>query len=247
VAFLSFCDVECRRGGQPVLRGVSFDLDRDETLVLLGRSGSGKTTVIRIVLRLLDFQSGKITLDNRDLRDTDVIELRRRIGYVIQEVGLLPHWSVARNIAMVPRLKRWPEQRVADRVQSLMQQVGLPHQQFASRMPHHLSGGQRQRVGVARALAAEPALLLFDEPFGALDPVTRHDMQQQFLALRTEYRVPAIFVTHDVNEALRLGTRIAVLDKGRLELLATPDEFLRAQTPTARAFLDTLAAPERRA
>jgi osmoprotectant transport system ATP-binding protein len=225
---------------------MSFDLDRDETLVLLGRSGSGKTTVIRIILRLLDFQTGKVTLDNRDLRDMDVIELRRGIGYVIQEVGLLPHWTVEQNIAMVPRLKRWPADRVKERVRELMQQVSLPYEQFSARMPHHLSGGQRQRVGVARALAAEPSLLMFDEPFGALDPVTRHDMQQQFLALRARYRVPAIFVTHDVNEALRLGTRIAVLDEGRLELLASPDEFLRAQTPTARAFLDTLAAPERR-
>jgi osmoprotectant transport system ATP-binding protein len=244
VPFLSFTDVKCVRGTQAVLRGVSFSLDRDETLVLLGRSGSGKTTVIRIVLRLVDFQSGQITLDNRDLRDTNVIELRRRIGYVIQEVGLLPHWTVRQNIAMVPRLKRWPEDRVERRVHDLMEQVGLPYEQYALRMPHHLSGGQRQRVGVARALAAEPALLLFDEPFGALDPVTRYDMQQQFLSLRAQYRVPAIFVTHDVNEALRLGTRIAVLEDGQLELLATPGEFLHAQTPTARAFLDTLAAPE---
>ena len=247
MAFLSFCDVECRRGGRAVLHDLSFDLDRDETLVLLGRSGSGKTTVIRLILRLLDFQSGAITLDNNGLRNTDVIELRRSIGYVIQEVGLLPHWSVAQNIAMVPKLKRWPADRVDRRVRELMQQVGLPYAEFASRMPHHLSGGQRQRVGVARALAAEPSLLLFDEPFGALDPVTRHDMQQQFLKLRKDYRIPAIFVTHDVNEALQLGTRIAVLEQGCLELMATPGEFFQAQTPTARAFLDTLPLPERRA
>jgi osmoprotectant transport system ATP-binding protein len=247
VAFLSFRDVECRRDGRAVLRGFSFDLDQDETLVLLGRSGSGKTTVIRLIIRLLDFQGGAITLDNRDLHTTDVIQLRRSIGYVIQEVGLLPHWTVAQNIAMVPRLKRWPADRVDQRVRELMQQVSLPYDQFAARMPHQLSGGQRQRVGVARALAAEPALLLFDEPFGALDPVTRYEMQQQFLTLRNEYRVPAIFVTHDVNEALRLGTRIAVLENGQLELIATPAEFLKAQTPVARAFLETLPIPGRRA
>jgi len=245
VAFLSFCDVECRRGARAVLRDFSFDLDREETLVLLGRSGSGKTTVIRLIIRLLDFQSGKITLDNSDLRSADVIELRRRIGYVIQEVGLLPHWTVAQNIGMVPRLKRWPADRVENRIRELMQQVSLPYDEFAARKPHHLSGGQRQRVGVARALAAEPALLLFDEPFGALDPVTRYDMQQQFLKLRNDYRVPAIFVTHDVNEALRLGTRIAVLENGQLELIATPAEFLQAQTPVARAFLETLQLPGR--
>ena len=245
MAFLSFCDVECRRGARAVLRDFSFDLDREETLVLLGRSGSGKTTVIRLIIRLLDFQSGKITLDNSDLRSADVIELRRRIGYVIQEVGLLPHWTVAQNIGMVPRLKRWPADRVENRIRDLMQQVSLPYDEFAARKPHHLSGGQRQRVGVARALAAEPALLLFDEPFGALDPVTRYDMQQQFLKLRNDYRVPAIFVTHDVNEALRLGTRIAVLENGQLELIATPAEFLQAQTPVARAFLETLQLPGR--
>ena len=247
MAFLSFRDVECRRDGRAVLRGFSFDLDQDETLVLLGRSGSGKTTVIRLIIRLLDFQGGAITLDNRDLHTTDVIQLRRSIGYVIQEVGLLPHWTVARNIAMVPRLKRWPPDRVEQRVRELMQQVSLPYDQFAARMPHQLSGGQRQRVGVARALAAEPALLLFDEPFGALDPVTRYEMQQQFLTLRNEYRVPAIFVTHDVNEALRLGTRIAVLENGQLELIATAAEFLKARTPVARAFLETLPIPGRRA
>jgi osmoprotectant transport system ATP-binding protein len=247
VAFLSFRDVECRRGSRTVLRGFSFDLDHDETLVLLGRSGSGKTTVIRLIIRLLDFQSGKITLDNCDLHTTDVIELRRRIGYVIQEVGLLPHWTVAQNIAMVPRLKKWPAGRVEQRVHELMQQVSLPYDEFAARMPHHLSGGQRQRVGVARALAAQPSLLLFDEPFGALDPVTRYEMQQQFLKLRNEYRIPAIFVTHDVNEALRLGTRIAVLENGQLELMTTPGEFLQAQTPVARAFLETLPLPGRRA
>lgn len=246
MAFLSFRDVECRRGGRPVLRSLSFDLESDETLILLGRSGSGKTTVIRLILRLLNFESGSITLQGRDLRETNVIELRRSIGYVIQDVGLLPHWTVGQNIAMVPRLKEWPVARIETRVHSLMEQVGLAYEHFASRFPHHLSGGQRQRVGVARALAAEPSLLLFDEPFGALDPVTRHDMQEQFLELRNKYRMPAIFVTHDVNEAMRLGTRIAVLDQGQLEMIARAAEFSEAQTPTARAFLNTLPLAERR-
>lgn len=246
MAFLSFRNVECRRGGHLILEDISFDLEGGETLVLLGSSGSGKTTVIRLILRLLDFDRGQIRIENRDLHDTDRIGLRRRIGYAIQEVGLLPHWTVARNIAMVPSLEGWPEGRIDSRVRELMEQVELPYEQYGHRFPHQLSGGQRQRIGVARALAARPSLLLFDEPFGALDPVTRRDMQQEFIKLREQYQVPAIFVTHDVSEALKLGTRIAVLDKGRLELIAKRDEFLQARTPVARQFLDTLEFPKER-
>lgn len=239
--FLSFRDVECRRNGRVVLDRLSLDLHGGETLVLLGRSGSGKTTILRLILRLLPFDGGDILFEGRDLRSWDPIALRRRIGYVIQDVGLLPHWTVEQNIALAPKLRGWPEEKTHERVRELLAQVGLPYEDFARRMPHHLSGGQRQRVGVARALAANPALLLFDEPFGALDPITRLDMQQQFLALREQYRVPAIFVTHDVGEALKLGTRIAVLENGRMELMASRDEFWNATTPVAQAFLKTLA------
>jgi osmoprotectant transport system ATP-binding protein len=244
VDFLSFRNVECRRGGRVILQSLSFSLGAGETLVLLGRSGSGKTTVIRLIVRLLDFDSGEIVFDGSDLRKLDVIALRRRIGYVIQEVGLLPHWTVARNIAMVPALEQWPRDRMDARVQELMEQVKLPYREFGNRYPHELSGGQRQRVGVARALAAQPALLLFDEPFGALDPVTRRDMQEQFLRLREQYQVPAIFVTHDIEEALRLGTRIAVLEGGCLETIAPRQDFLQANTPVAKAFLNTLSSRE---
>jgi osmoprotectant transport system ATP-binding protein len=240
VAFLSFRQVGCRRGGQNVLEDVSFEVDEAETFVLLGRSGSGKTTALRLVNRLLEYDSGEILFEGKDLRSLDPIALRRRIGYVIQEVGLLPHWTIAQNVALVPMLQRWPRGKAEERVDVLLEQVALPPEQFAHLYPSELSGGHRQRIGVARALAGNPSLLLFDEPFGALDPITRRDMQRQFLQLRELYRTPAIFVTHDVSEALALGTRIGVLDKGRLELIASPEEFLSAATPIARAFLNTL-------
>jgi osmoprotectant transport system ATP-binding protein len=184
--------------------------------------------------------SGQILLENADIQTLDPISLRRRIGYVIQDVGLLPHWTVSENAGLVPKLESWPPDRTTARVAELLEQVGLPASTFSNRYPHELSGGQRQRVGVARALANESKLLLFDEPFGALDPITRHEMQQQFLALRARYNIASLFVTHDVGEALALGTRIGLLENGRLELLATPEEFLRTQLPAARRFLDTL-------
>ncbi len=215
-------------------------MERGETLVLLGRSGSGKTTALRLINRMLPLSGGKIMLDGEDVTTLDPINLRRKIGYVIQEFGLLPHWTIEQNVALVPRLLGWPVEKRRRRVQELLEQVGLDPEQVRRRRPHQLSGGQRQRVGVARALAAEPGLLLFDEPFGALDPVTRHEMQQQFIRLRDQYHVASIFVTHDLAEALSLGSRIALLDGGKLEIMARPDEFVNATTPLAQAFLHTL-------
>ena len=227
-------------GGKLILDRLSLEIQRGETLVLLGRSGSGKTTALRLINRLLQPSAGKIYLDGQDLSQLDPIALRRRIGYVIQEFGLLPHWTVEQNVALVPRLLNWPLLRQQERARELLDQVGLPFEEMRNRKPHELSGGQRQRVAVARALAVSPGLLLFDEPFGALDPVTRHEMQQQFLQLRDQYQAAAVFVTHDILEALALGTKIAVLHEGKLEIMTTPREFYRAETPTARAFLETL-------
>ena len=226
--------------GRKILDGLSFELDPGETLVLLGRSGSGKTTALRLINRLLEPTSGQIFLDGRDTRSFSPIDLRRRIGYVIQEFGLLPHWTVEQNVMLVPRLLAWPIDRQRAKARELLEQVGLSGDEMAARHPHQLSGGQRQRVAVARALAAGSKLLLFDEPFGALDPVTRHEMQQQFLALRSQYQIASVFVTHDLMEALAISTRIAVLDQGKLEALVTPEEFPKVTTPTARAFLETL-------
>jgi osmoprotectant transport system ATP-binding protein len=208
--------------------------------VLLGRSGSGKTTALRLINRMLEPTSGSVWIDGQDTKTLDAIQLRRRVGYVIQEFGLLPHWTIEQNVALVPRLLGWPADKQRKRARELLEQVGLKADELGSRLPHQLSGGQRQRVAVARALAAEPQLLLFDEPFGALDPVTRHEMQQQFIQLRKGYNVASVFVTHDLLEALSIATRIAVLDRGKLEVVATPDEFFDVATPVARAFLDTL-------
>ncbi len=226
LAYLSFRDVSYHAGNRVILDRLSLDVEHGETLVLLGRSGSGKTTALRLINRMLTPSSGSIFIDGKDIATFDAIELRRKIGYVIQEFGLLPHWTVEQNISLVPRLLGWPADKQRERSSELLQQVGLASNNMASRKPRELSGGQRQRVAVARALAAQPLLLLFDEPFGALDPVTRHEMQQQFLRLRAEYDVASVFVTHDLLEAVTLGTRIAVLDEGKLEALVTPREAL---------------------
>jgi osmoprotectant transport system ATP-binding protein len=230
--------VSYRVANRQILESISFEVERGETLVLLGRSGSGKTTALRLINRLLDPNSGTIFVDGQDIAQLDPIALRRRTGYVIQEFGLLPHWTVEQNVALVPRLSGWPEEKQKERARELLGQVGLG--EMAERPPRQLSGGQRQRVGVARALAAEPGLLLFDEPFGALDPVTRHEMQQQFLRLQERYKVAAVFVTHDLLEALRIATRIAVLDSGKMECLVPRDEFMRVDKPVTRSFIETI-------
>jgi osmoprotectant transport system ATP-binding protein len=240
LSYLSFREVGYCVDGRTILDRLSLDVERGETLVLLGRSGSGKTTALRLINRMLEPTSGSVSIDGEDTRRLDPIELRRRVGYVIQEFGLLPHWTIEQNVALVPRLLGWPAEKQRKRSRELLEQVGLKPDELGARLPHQLSGGQRQRAAVARALAAEPPLLLFDEPFGALDPVTRHEMQQQFIQLRNRYNVASVFVTHDLVEALSIATRIAVLDRGKLEIMATPDEFFGVTTPVARAFLDTL-------
>jgi osmoprotectant transport system ATP-binding protein len=211
-----------------------------ETLVLLGRSGSGKTTTLKLINRLLEPSEGEIIVSGRAASDWDPIQLRRGIGYVIQDAGLFPHWSVARNVALVPHLENWEPERIRARVKEMLELVGLPPADFASRRPSELSGGQRQRVGVARALAADPPILLMDEPFGALDPVTRAELQREFRSLAKRLKKTIVFVTHDVREAIFLGTKIALLSQGRLVNIYTPEEFLRATEPEARAFAASL-------
>jgi osmoprotectant transport system ATP-binding protein len=244
-AAVEFREVSFHIRDKVILDKLSFRIEPGETLVLLGRSGSGKTTALKLVNGLLFPSSGEVVVDGRPTTACNVIALRRSIGYVIQEVGLFPHFSVGENVGLVPRLEGWQPERIAVRTRELLEQVGLDPGQFHDRRPRELSGGQRQRVGVARALAANPRLLLFDEPFGALDPVTRRELQNQFLDLRNTLQKTSIFVTHDVGEALRLGTRIALLDRGRLEILATPQEFLKSQAPETRAFLEVLSSEPR--
>ena len=240
---IEFCTVSFQlKNGQPLLSGINLTIYRGETLVLLGRSGSGKTTALKMVNALLRPSGGEVVVEGTPTSSWDPIRLRRRIGYVIQEAGLFPHFTVEGNVGLVPRLEGWPQEKIRARVHALLEQVDLPPAQFAARYPRELSGGQRQRVGVARALAADPPLLLFDEPFGALDPVTRVELQRQFLALRRGLGKTAIFVTHDVREALLVATRIALLHNGRLAVLSTPAEFLRVQGEEARAFLSCLEA-----
>jgi osmoprotectant transport system ATP-binding protein len=222
--------------GQRLLSGLNLQVQRGETLVLLGRSGSGKTTTLKLVNRLLNPSGGEVRVNGVSTTEGDVIRLRRSIGYVIQDVGLFPHFTVERNIGLVPRIEGWPAERIHQRVEELLRMVGL-EEQTASRYPHQLSGGQRQRVGVARALAADPAILLMDEPFGALDALTRDQLQREFLSLEQRLGKTVVFVTHDLREALRLGSRIALMEAGRLVMVLSPEDFLRSTDPLAAAYV----------
>lgn len=233
---IEFVDVSYRVGGTQVLSGLNLQVERGEMLVLLGRSGSGKTTTLKLVNRLVTQTSGKIRVNGEPNAQVDVIRLRRRIGYVIQDVGLFPHFTVERNIGLVPKIEGWPADRIRARVQELLQLVGLAPE-LAARYPQQLSGGQRQRVGVARALAADPEILLMDEPFGALDPLTRDELQREFLSLQQRLHKTVVFVTHDLREALRLGSRIALMEAGKLVTVLAPQDFLKSSDPWASAYV----------
>ncbi len=241
IPLVEFRDVSFAiNGGASIIDQLNLIVSQGETLVLLGESGCGKTTTLRLINRLLSPTSGAVLVESRSTTEWDVIALRRRTGYVIQEAGLFPHFTVAENVALVPMLEHWEKPRVDDRVREMLALVGLDAARFADRYPRELSGGQRQRVGVARALAADPPLLLMDEPFGALDPLTRASLQKEFAELKSRLGKTVIFVTHDVREALLLGTRIALMDKGKIVLLERPESFVKSSNKLAQAYLETL-------
>jgi osmoprotectant transport system ATP-binding protein len=223
--------------GRPLISDLNLQVQRGETLILLGRSGSGKTTSLKLINRLLIPSRGEVRVNGSPTLAMDVIALRRRIGYVIQDVGLFPHFTVERNIGLLPRIEEWPAERIRSRVEELLQLVGL-EPGLRSRYPHELSGGQRQRVGVARALAANPSILLMDEPFGALDAISRDELQREFLSLQQRLNKTVVFVTHDLREALRLGSRIALMEEGCLVAVLSPDEFLRSADRRVAAYVN---------
>jgi osmoprotectant transport system ATP-binding protein len=224
----------------PIISNLNLTVSRGETLVLLGESGCGKTTTLKLVNRLYLPTSGDVLVEGKSTREWDPIALRRHTGYVIQEGGLFPHFTIERNVGLVPSLNGWDEQKLNSRVTELLSMVGLEPARFSDRYPRELSGGQRQRVGVARALAADPPLLLLDEPFGALDPLTRASLQKEFAELARRLSKTAILVTHDVREALLLGDRIALMHAGEIVLLETPQGFLKSDNRRVRAYLETL-------
>lgn len=234
---VQFAEVSASRGGRLVLRHVSLSVPQGQTVALVGRSGSGKTTLLRLVNRLLDPDSGNVLVDGRSTRDWDPIALRRRTGYVIQDTGLFPHVTVADNIATVPRLLAWPADRVATRVDELLTLVGLEPAVFRERWPDELSGGQRQRAGLARALAADPPLLLMDEPFGALDPITKGELHAEFLRVQRTLHRSVILVTHDMAEACALADQIAVLHEGELIACDTTANVKASGDPRVRALM----------
>lgn len=245
-ALVELRDVSYGIGDVAALSNISLQVEEGETLVLLGRSGSGKTTLLKTVNRLITPTSGDVRFQGRSVLDWDPIQLRRQIGYVIQDGGLFPHVTVERNVGLVPRLEGWPETRIRERSAELLEALGLPFSIYGPRYPAQLSGGEKQRVGIARALAANPPMLLLDEPFAALDPVTRFEAQRQFLELRRRFRNTALFVTHDIREALMLGSRIALLKGGRIDVMEPADKFMAARSTEALAFLATLDGSEER-
>jgi len=230
--------------GKVLLSGVNLAVPAGETLVLLGRSGSGKTTTLKLINKLLTATTGEVKVEGTAVNDWDVIRLRRRIGYAIQDVGLFPHYTVSQNVALVPKLEQWSRDKVAARVDEVLHLVGLPAAEFGRRYPHELSGGQRQRVGLARALAAEPPILLMDEPFGALDPITRAQLQREFKALQERLHMTVVFVTHDIGEALLLADSIGLMEQGTLRGVYTAREFLSSADEIAREYVEVYRAAQ---
>jgi osmoprotectant transport system ATP-binding protein len=242
---IEFVDVSFRLpGGKELLTNLNLEVPRGETLVLLGRSGSGKTTTMKLINRLIDPTTGDVRVEGKRTLEWDPIKLRRRVGYVIQEVGLFPHLTVGENIGVVPRLEGWAPERIELRAREMLKLVGLDPANFISRLPKELSGGQRQRVGVARALAADPPIILLDEPFGALDPITRREIQSEFRSLQEQLRKTMVFVTHDVREAFYLASRICLLKDGKTVLVGQPDDFVHSDDLEVKAFVSCLADRE---
>ncbi len=237
---VEFRGVSFTIGGVKILDDLNLHIKSGEILALLGESGCGKTTTLKLINRLYEPTAGEVLVEGKATTDWNAIDLRRHIGYVLQEAGLFPHFTVEKNIALVPHLQGWDEAKKQRRVAEMLELVGLEPNKFARRFPSELSGGQRQRVGVARALAANPDLLLLDEPFGALDALTRNNLQKEFALLVKELNKTAVFVTHDLREAILLGSRIALMDKGKIVLLETPENFLKSDEPLVRAYLETI-------
>jgi len=243
---IEFSNVEYRLpDGRLLLDNFNLQIRSGEALMLLGRSGSGKTTCLKMINRLIEPTGGQVLVEGKPTRDWDAIRLRRSIGYAIQDVGLFPHYNVRDNVALIPRLEKWDKARVDARIAEVLQLVGLPAGEFGHRYPNELSGGQRQRVGLARAVAAEPPILLLDEPFGALDPITRSELQAEFQELQRKLRKTVVFVTHDVAEALLLGDRIAVVDAGKLRGVYSREEFVQAADELVKSYMEMFRAGQR--
>lgn len=227
-----------RAGAGDVLGGVSFACRAGETVAIVGRSGAGKTTLLKLVNRLIEASSGVVRVQGRDTREWEPVRLRRSIGYVMQDAGLFPHMTVEDNVATLPRLEGWSADRTSSRVREVLALVGLDPNTYMSRRPSQLSGGQRQRVGLARALAIDPPVLLMDEPFGALDPVTRREVRAAFVSLRRRLQTTTLVVTHDIGEAFAMADRVAVLDSGGLLVIAPVGEVQRSTDPRVRLLLE---------
>ena len=239
---IEFREVTFARGGRALFSRLSLSIPAGEVLAIVGRSGAGKSTLLKLINRLITPDGGTVYVEGRDTRDWDPIRLRRRIGYVLQDVGLFPHMTVAANVGIILRLERWSPAHTLERTRELLNLVGLPAHEFATRWPDELSGGQRQRVGVARALAVDPPVLLMDEPFGALDPVTRSDLHHEFRRIQDRLHKTVIIVTHDIGEAFVLGDRIGVLDGGTLIAFDAPPLIARSTDPRVRRLLDAVPA-----
>ena len=237
---VEFRSVDFRVGKVQILSGINLEIFEGEIFILLGESGCGKTTTLKLINRLIAPTGGEVLVEGKPTTEWDPIKLRRRIGYVLQEAGLFPHFDVKGNVALVPDLENWTDEEKSRRTEEMLELVGLAPEKFGGRFPSELSGGQKQRVGVARALAADPDLLLLDEPFGALDAITRSHLQKEFKKLVRDIGKTAVFVTHDLQEAFSLGDRICLIDKGKIALVATPEEFRNSELALVREYLETL-------